>query len=111
MEFHPGWINYLAGGAESKVLIGPAESERHPDLSVYLDPEPAVKSVWSQWIPAIVIEVVSDRSSKRDYEEKPDEYLMFGVREYWIVDADRKELLAMTRFRGQWKPKRYKPSE
>jgi Uma2 family endonuclease len=110
-EDHPGTINYIGGGAEAKILVGPVESERHPDLSVYLGPEPDVKSVWSQWIPAIVIEVVSDRSSKRDYNDKPEEYLAFGVREYWIVDADRRQMQIMTRFRGQWKTKSYKPSQ
>ncbi len=110
-DAQPGLIDYIAGGAEAKILVGPMESERHPDLSVYLDPQPKVKSLWSQWIPAIVIEVVSDRSSKRDYNDKPDEYLAFGVREYWIVDGQKKQLLAMTRFRGQWKSKSYKPTQ
>jgi Uma2 family endonuclease len=106
-----GTIAMIGGGGEAKLLIGPAQSERHPDLSVYLDPPPKVKDVWSQWVPAIVIEVVSERSTKRDYDDKPDEYLMFGVSEYWIVDSQRQQLVVMTRWRGQWQSKTCKPSQ
>jgi Uma2 family endonuclease len=39
-------------------------------------------------VPAIVVEFVSagKRSLLRDYQEKRDEYLAAGVREYWIID-------------------------
>jgi hypothetical protein len=30
---NPGIISMIAGGGEAKMLIGPAQSERHPDLS------------------------------------------------------------------------------
>lgn len=38
--------------------------------------------------PTVVVEFVSagKRSLLRDYEEKRDEYLALGVREYWIID-------------------------
>jgi Uma2 family endonuclease len=38
--------------------------------------------------PTIVVEFVSEgRASRyRDYEEKRDEYLAIGVREYWVID-------------------------
>jgi Uma2 family endonuclease len=79
---HPDIIHSITGSNESKILIQPEQSERHPDLSVYLSPPPDVTDVWSLWIPAIVIEVVSKSSVKRDYEDKPSEYLAFGVDEY-----------------------------
>jgi Uma2 family endonuclease len=108
---HSGLIDFIGGGAEAKMLIGPAQSERHPDLSVYFDPPPKVKDVWSQWVPNIVVEVVSDRSAKRDYEDKPAEYLAFGVSEYWIVDSLQQRLTVMTRWRGQWQSKTFKSSQ
>jgi Uma2 family endonuclease len=108
---HPGLIDMVGGVGEAKMLIGPAQSERHPDLSVYFDPPPKLKDVWSRWVPAIVIEVVSQRSSKRDYQEKNEEYLMFGVSEYWIVDSRKQLLTVMSRWRGQWQSKTYKPSQ
>ena len=109
---HPDVIDYMGGGSDAKLLVEPAESERHPDLSVYLDPPPDdAGDIWSEWVPAIVVEVVSDRSSKRDYEDKLAEYLAFGVQEYWIVDGTRRQFTVMSRFRGQWRTKVYKPSQ
>jgi len=108
---HPDLIDMIGGGSDAKMLIGPAQSERHPDLSVYFDPPPKVKDVWSMWTPAIVIEVVSGRSAKRDYQDKRDEYLMFGVSEYWIIDAAKQQLTALSRWRGQWQSKIFKPSQ
>jgi Uma2 family endonuclease len=100
---HPGRIDTLAGGAECKILLDDQESERHPDLAVYLTPAPLeTAEVWQTWVPEIVIEVISTDSSHRDYEEKRDEYLAFGVREYWIVDADRQEMTVHRRRAGRW---------
>ena len=108
---HPGMIEMVGGGGEAKILVGPSQSESHPDISIYLDPTPNVEDVWSKWIPAIVIEVVSDRSAKRDYEDKPNEYLMFGISEYWIVDMQKNLLTVMSRWRGQWQTRAFKPSQ
>src|SRR5947209_8064421 len=38
-DTNPGIIHFLGGGGEAKMLIGPAESERHPELSIYLSPQ------------------------------------------------------------------------
>jgi len=92
-------------------LIASTQSERHPDLSIYLDTQPDVSDVWSVWVPAIVIEVISTRSSARDYEDKPDEYLEFGVSEYWIVDAAKGQMTVLIRWRGQWKKQIVKPAQ
>lgn len=106
----PGEIAYIAGAAEAKLLIGPAQSERHPDLVVYMSPAPKSKDVWSVWVPELVVEVVSPSSAKRDYEDKPPEYLAFGVDEYWIVDASKQQMLALTRWRGQWRETIVRPT-
>ena len=110
---HPAAVDLIASSNECKLLIGPSESERHPDVSLYLSPQPVLRDVWSVWIPQIVVEVVSESSRKRDYEKKPPEYLALGVDEYWIVDAARDQMTVLTRWRGQWQtavlkpPKRY----
>jgi Uma2 family endonuclease len=104
-------IHAVAGGAEAKMLIGSSESERHPDLSVYLSPPPDSREVWSLWIPELVVEIVSKRSAKRDYEEKPAEYLEFGVKEYWVVDAGKQQMTAMIRYGGRWNAKVVKPTQ
>ena len=111
-EATPGVVYLIGGGSDAKVMVEDDQSERHPDLFVYLTPPPAVeRDVWSHWIPAIVVEVVSESSIRRDYEEKPSEYLAFGVGEYWIVDGLRRRMTAHTRWRGQWKRRELKPTQ
>ena len=110
---HPDEIHTVLGGAECKVLVAGLESERHPDLAVYKKPPPD-EELWSTWVPELVIEIVSRGSGERDYIEKREEYLQFGIQEYWIIDADKRQMTALRRYRGQWNeriiraPKKYK---
>jgi Uma2 family endonuclease len=104
-------VHTVAGSNESKILVMSDQSERHPDISVYLSAPPDTKDVWSKWVPAIVVEVVSKSSIKRDYEDKPSEYLAFGIDEYWIVDSFKQQMTVHTRWRGQWKTKIIKSSQ
>lgn len=100
---HPGRISILASGGECKILLDDLQSERHPDLAVYKTGASVEgEDVWATWIPEIVIEVISPGSEQRDYVEKREEYLAFGVLEYWIVDAGRAEILVLRRSRGRW---------
>lgn len=101
---HPGRIVGVLGSMECKLLIPALGSERHPNVVVYLTQPPEVegKDFWSQWIPEIVIEIVSPSSRKRDYEEKPEEYLRMGVKEYWIVDPRKRAMVVMRRVRNRW---------
>lgn len=111
-DAHPDRINYMASGAEAKLLSEPDESERHPDWLIYLSPPPADEDhPWSRWVPEIVIEVVSESSVRRDYEEKPGEYLNLGVREYWIIDPLKQIITLKTRWRGIWKDRVLKPGQ
>jgi Uma2 family endonuclease/uncharacterized protein YndB with AHSA1/START domain len=101
---HPGVIHLLPSGNECKILLERLQSERHPDLSIYKTPppEPDNDDLWSSWVPEIVVEVVSSGSESRDYVEKREEYLQFGVQEYWIVDAFKQQMLVLQRYRGNW---------
>ena len=99
---YAGRIFCIASGGECKILISDLQSERHPDLAVYPQPPPEDEDVWSTWIPEIVIEVVSTSSSRGDYQEKPEEYLRFGIKGYWIVDANQEHVLTLRRSRGRW---------
>lgn len=110
-DANPGHVELIAGAMGAKLLVGASESERHPDVCIYLSPQPEVEDVWSLWIPEIVIEVVSESSAKRDYEEKPPEYLELGVKENWIIDKKKNQMLALIRWRGQWKKSVVKPSQ
>ena len=99
---NPGQIHTVAGPGERKILVAPLNSERHPDITVYKEAPPD-EDVWSTWIPEVVIEVVSPDSEHRDYVENREEYFRFGVKEYWIVDADRREVLVLRRVGGEWR--------
>jgi Uma2 family endonuclease len=99
---HPGKIYGIASGSECKLLLWDLESERHPDLAVYKTPPPTAEDVWATWVPEIVVEVVSPGSEDRDYVEKKEEYLLFGVREYWIFDSTKLEMRVLSRSRGSW---------
>lgn len=99
---HAGFIFMIAAGNECKILLSDLESERHPDVTVYLRPPPKGKDFWSRWIPELVIEVLSPSSRTRDLKEKPEEYLAFGSKEYWIVDDKKQEIRIQQRSRGKW---------
>jgi Uma2 family endonuclease len=101
----PGVIHYSGGGAEAKTELPQFESERHPDRSLYLTPMPRDDYPWDQWIPEIVIEVVSRGADAqhRDYVEKREEYLAAGIREYWIIDPETRSALMLTRHGDTWR--------
>lgn len=102
-------IHTIAGGGECRIPIAGLESDRHPDLAIYLNAPPDEEDYWAQWIPGIVIEVVSPSSFYRDYFEKREEYLQFGIQEYWIVDAEKRQVLVLRRSRGQWIERTLRP--
>ena len=99
---HPGVIEYLAGGAECALRLPGMQTERHPDRAVYLTPPPDSHQPWDRWAPDIVIEVVSPGHEKRDYEEKPNDYLAAGVREYWIIDPQANRMTVLARRGDVW---------
>ncbi len=105
-------IYTIASGGECKLLVSAQESERHPDLAVYMTPPTGSDSeTWHTWVPEIVAEVVSAGSEERDYQEKREEYLAFGVKEYWIFDAERQEMLVLWRRSGRWAERIVRPPE
>jgi Uma2 family endonuclease len=111
---NPRRIHTIASGGECKLLIEGFESERHPDLAIYKTAPPEgvdADDIWSLWIPEIVVEVVSTSSRHRDYNENPEEYFRFGVREYWIVDAIEGHMKVLRRSRGRWSERTVKPPQ
>jgi len=103
----PGAIHKILEGSSSKLLIPTWDSERHPDIAIYLTPPKGKKdrTMWRTWIPEIVVEVVSASSDARDYTEKRDEYWTIGCKEYWIVDAKREQIVHLRRGKTQWMEK------
>jgi hypothetical protein len=110
---HPVLIFGIFSGDQCKLLVRKWESERHPDLSVYLTKPKGRKDskVWRNWLPELVIEVVSERSADRDYIDKREEYWDLGIKEYWIVDGKRERIVVLRRGKSAWLEKRVGPTD
>jgi Uma2 family endonuclease len=50
----------------------------------------------------LAAEVVSRGSIQRDYETKREEYLAYGLLEYWIVDPLERKVTVLTRRGDAW---------
>jgi Uma2 family endonuclease len=108
-QLEQGTVRYIAGGSDCKLLLPGIQSERHPDLAIYLqDPPPGVDQPWDTWIPALVIEVVSPHQESRDYADKRADYLAAGVLEYWIIDPAAQSMLVLQRRGDVWVEHRVK---
>jgi len=110
---NPERIYEICGTMECKLVIPDWESERHPDIAVYLTAPkgPKDRTMWRTWIPDLAIEVVSEGSRDRDYTQKRDEYWTLGVKEYWIVDAELEQVIILKRGRTQWTEKTLGPAD
>ncbi len=101
---HLGRISLIAETSDSAVRMPEMQSERHPDISVYLTAPPTDEpQPWEYSIPEIVVEIVSESSADRDYRIKPDEYLKAGVRLLWIFDPRDRTVTVLTRRGDQWR--------
>ena len=72
-----------------------------PDISVFcdltkLDDRGAIDA------PDLVVEITSDSTMKKDYNEKFNLYEENGVQEYWIVNPDSKSLEIFTKIDGKF---------
>lgn len=108
---HPEVVFAILNASECKLLIPEWESERHPDISVYLTKPKGRKDdkMWRRWFPDLAIEVVSERSTDRDYIDKREEYWDLGIKEYWIVDSFREQIVVLRRGKADWIEKRVGP--
>ncbi len=63
-----------------------------PDIAVICDPE-KLTDRGCTGAPDWIIEIVSPSSRRMDYLTKLLKYSSSGVREYWIVDPDKKQIM------------------
>ena len=86
---HRGRIRRIAHGSDVRPVIPELKSDRHPDLGIIFRTGPINARGRQEW----VCEVVSPgaRARRRDYQQRSEEYLALGVREYWIVDPARSQ--------------------
>lgn len=96
----PYSILWVGHGSDIRLIIPELESDRHPDLAVVF--RDAARTARGRQIPALIVEVVSPgkRAQKRDFEDKREEYLNLGIREYWTVDPLTRRVVILNR-RGE----------
>jgi Uma2 family endonuclease len=97
---HPGVIRRYGGGNEFRFWLPGMISGRNPDLGVVLHGAP--KDWRGRRTAVLAAEVVSGRSVKRDYVTKREEYLAYGLDEYWIVDPLKRQVTVLTRRGDTW---------
>jgi Uma2 family endonuclease len=101
-QAHPGVIYRYGGGNEYRLWLPAMISGRNPDVAVTLSNTP--KDHRGQRPPALVFEVVSEGSEARDrdYVAKRQEYLAYGLREYWIIDPLDRRVIVLIRDGDAW---------
>jgi Uma2 family endonuclease len=97
---HPGLIQRYGGAGEFRLWLPGMVSGRNPDVAVVL--KGAAKDYRNRRIPALAVEVVSAGGEARDYEAKRQEYLAYGLFEYWIVDPLARRVTVLVRHGDVW---------
>jgi Uma2 family endonuclease len=102
MDANPGRIERFGGGSEYRLVIPLLESGRHPDIAVTLKGTP--KNVRGRRPPALAVEIVSPgrEAHDRDSKVKREEYLAYGLAEYWVVDPVERRVVVLLRDGGAW---------
>jgi Uma2 family endonuclease len=99
-QAHPGVILRYGGAGEFRLWLPGMISGRNPDVAVVLRGAP--KNLRGRRLPALAVEVVSVGGETRDYETKRQEYLVFGLAEYWIVDPQARRVTVLVRDGDVW---------
>jgi len=77
----------------------PYKNERDDDISTVVQPDILIicnksnlKGTGYTGVPDFIIEILSDSTAKYDMIKKLDKYEKSGIKEYWIVDPDKKRV-------------------
>jgi Uma2 family endonuclease len=108
---HSGVIHRAGGGSEYRFRLPTMQSGRHPDVAVTLRNMPRD---WRGLRPAaMAFEVVSEGAAarERDYVTKRAEYLVYGLREYWIVDPQEGTVTVLSRDGDAWREQIYRDDQ
>lgn len=69
------------------------KNEVQPDVEVVPNIAPPLPEKWEDLpFPILVVEILSDSTSRRDRGVKRDAYVGLGIAEYWIVDRHAREV-------------------
>jgi len=85
-------LGLVLGGTFQMRLAEPVSSGRQPDvLFLAADRLSCLKETYLDGPADLVVEIISPESRLRDRGEKFAEYELGGVREYWLIDPERRE--------------------
>lgn len=101
-QAHPRTILRFGGAGEFRLWLPGMDSGRNPDVAVVLRGTPLGPR--GRRPPSLVIEIVSEGSEAhdRDYIIKREEYLRYGLSEYWIVDPILRRVTVLLRDGAIW---------
>ncbi|MCL2813372.1 MAG: Uma2 family endonuclease [Oscillospiraceae bacterium] len=71
-----------------------------PDVFVVCDPK-KISENNINGAPDFVVEIVSPANPENDYFYKLNAYMTYGVREYWIVNPETKQILVYTKLKNK----------
>lgn len=99
---YPGRIRRIGGGSEFRLWMREMVSGRNPDVAVVLAGTPPDHR--GRRPPSLAMEIVSEggRAWTRDYVTKRQEYLAYGLREYWILDPLERRIVVLIRHGDTW---------
>ena len=92
---HPRVIDYFGGGTEVRAWQSGIDLARHPDFGVVF--HGTTRDEVGDLKAGLVAEVVSPSSKTRDYQDKRQDYLVYGIQEYWIVDPIQRQVTVLAR--------------
>jgi Uma2 family endonuclease len=91
-------LNDMAREAAGLVVIAPMavlladHSTVEPDITYVSAERLGIARRWIEGVPDLVVEVLSPGTARRDRGEKLRLYAESGVREYWIVDPEARQI-------------------
>ncbi len=99
---HPGRILRFGEASGFRLWLPGMISGRNPDFTIVL--AGATKGLRGRRRPAIAFEVVSPggEARHRDYVTKREEYLVYGLLEYWIIDPIEHKVTVLIRDGDVW---------
>ncbi len=77
-----------------KVMISLTRNDYEPDIVFFSKEKSKLLTKEQMHFPApdLVVEILSDSTAKNDRDIKFRDYATHGVKEYWIIDADKSTL-------------------
>jgi Uma2 family endonuclease len=101
-DAHPGLIFLFGGSNEFHFWLPELLSGRNPDVAVAL--RGSERDNLGHTMASLAIEIVSPgkEARVRDYVAKREEYLLYGLKEYWIVDRFTRKVTVLTRENDSW---------